>query len=258
MPLPVSHSSLRVLAALLWTLSPLAARAAHPLITEDTGTQGQGNFQLEFTGEQASLRESGATQRSTLTTAALGYGVVDRVDVIFTLPHLRLGSSAANGTPGAQGLTDLGLDVKWRFYEKEKLSLAFKPGVTFPSGDDTRNLGTGEYTWSAYFTTSYESAPWTWHLHLGHVHHNNTFNERENIWHASAAVVRQLGETLKLVLDTGIDTNTDHGAKADPVFLITGLIYTPHPNFDVDAGYRLESADSWRARTLLAGLTLRW
>ena len=163
-----------------------------------------------------------------------------------------------NGTPGAHGPTDLGLDVKWRFYEKEKLSLAFKPGMTFPTGDDTRNLGTGKTTLSAYVIASHETAPWTWHLHLGHVHHNNTFNERENIWHASAAVVRQLGETLKLVLDTGIDTNTDRGAKADPVFLVTGLIYTPHPDIDIDLGYRLESADSWRARTLLAGLTLRW
>lgn len=95
-------------------------------------------------------------------------------------------------------------------------------------------------------------------LHLGHVHHNNTFNERENIWHASAAVVRQPGETLRLVFDTGIDTNTEYSAKADPVFLITGLIYSPHQNFDIDVGYKLESTDSSRARTLLAGLTLRW
>ena len=28
------------------------AHGAHPLLTEDTGTQGKGNFQLELTGER--------------------------------------------------------------------------------------------------------------------------------------------------------------------------------------------------------------
>ena len=256
--MPVSSFLLRILVVLLCALTPLSGHAAHPLITEDTGTQGQGRFQLELTNEYITVREGGANQLLALTAAAFSYGVVENIDVILTLPHLRLGHSVASATPGAQGLTDLGLDVKWRFYEKEKLSIALKPGITFPTGDDTRNLGSGKHTWSAYVTTSYETAPWTWHLHLGHVHHNNTFSEREDIWHASAAAVRQVGDSLKLILDTGIETNTDRSAEADPVFLITGLIYTPHPNFDIDLGYKLESTESWRARTLLAGLTLRW
>jgi hypothetical protein len=256
--MPVSNFQLRALVVLLCALTPLSGHGAHPLITEDTGTQGQGNFQLELVSEHTRLRESGADQLLVLTATTFSYGVVDSVDVILTVPHLRLGASASSGAPGAQGLTDVGLDVKWRFYEKERLCFAFKPGITSPTGDDTRNLGTGKHTLSAYLIASYEAAPWTWLLHLGRVHHNNTFNEREDIWHASAAVVRQLGETLKLVLDTGVDTNTDHNADADPVFLIAGLIYTLYPNFDIDVGYRLESTDSSRARSLLAGLALRW
>ena len=252
-----SHLSLRVLVTLLCVLSPMSARAAHPLITEDTGTQGQGNLQLELTGEHTTLRESGANQRMALTTAAFSHGVVDSVDVILTVPHLRLGQSAANGTPGAHGLTDLGLDVKWRFYEREKLSFAFKPGITFPTGDDTRNLGTGRQTWSAYVTASYETAPWTWLLHLGHVHHNNTFSERVDIWHASAAAVRQLGDALKLVLDAGIDTNTRNGTTSDPIFAIAGLIWSVRPDFDMDLGLKTERTDSQRANTLLAGLAWR-
>lgn len=248
----------QVLVALLWLLSPVPAFAAHPLITEDTGTQGQGNIQFELTSEFATLRESGSDQRINLTAATVSYGVTESLDAIVTVPYLRLGSSATGGTPGMDGLTDVGLDVKWRFYEKDNLSFAIKPGITFPTGDDTRNLGTGRSTWSAYVTASYETAPWTWHLHLGHVHHNNTFNERVDIWHASAAVERQLGDALKIVLDTGIDTNTDRSDSSSPVFLITGLIYSPRRNIDIDVGYRIERTDSWRARTWLAGLTLRW
>jgi hypothetical protein len=256
--MPVSGFLLRIFVILLCAPAALSARAAHPLITEDTGTQGRGNFQLELLSEHTTLRESGANQLLTLTSAAFGYGVMDSVDVILTVPHLRLGASASNGTPGEQGLSDPGLDVKWRFYEKERLSFALKPGVTFPTGDERRNLGTGKHTWSAYLTASYAPAPWTWLLHLGHLHHNNTFNEREDVWHASATVVRQMGDALKLILDTGIDTNTDRSAAADPVFLVTGFIYSPRKNVDIDVGYKTESTASWRTRTLLAGLTLRW
>ena len=258
MSIPFSPHSFRALAALLWALSPISAHAAHPLITEDTGTQGQGNFQFEFTNEYTTLREGGVNQPITLTAAALSYGVVNSVDIIITVPYLRLGQSVANGSPGEHGLADLGLDVKWRFYEREKLSFAFKPGITFPTGDDTRNLGAGKHTWSAYLTTSYETAPWTWHLHLGHVHHNNNSNERVDIWHASVAAERQLGKSLKVVLDAGIDTNTQNGSASDPVFAIAGLIWSIRPDFDLDLGFKAERTDQYRASALLAGLAWRW
>ena len=115
--LPATNSPLCVFVVLLCVFNPLSARAAHPLITEDTGTQGQGHFQLELIGEHTTLRDGGANQLLTLTATALSYGVVDSVDVILSLPYLRLGDSGANGTPAVRGLTDLGMDVKWRFYE---------------------------------------------------------------------------------------------------------------------------------------------
>lgn len=136
------------------------------------------------------------------------------------------------------------------------MSFALKPGLTFPTGDETRNLGTGRVAWSAYLTASYHPGPWNMLLHLGHVHHNNSFNERRDIWHASAALVRQLGEAFQLVVDTGIDTNTDRSARSNPTFLIPGLIWSVRKNLDL--GYRLESNDALRARALLAGVALRW
>ena len=237
---------------------PLSGHAAHPLITEDTGTQGQGHSQLELTSEHATVRQGGVGQQIALTTVAFSYGPVNSVDVILAVPYLRLGNSVATAAPGTQGPVDPGLDLKWRFYESSQVNLALKPGITFPSGDDTRNLGAGKYTWSTYVTASYATAPWIWHLHLGYVRHNNTFNKRENIWHASAALVRHVGDTLRFILDTGIDTNTDRSAASDPTFLITGFIYSPHRDVDIDVGYKLESTESWCARTLLAGVTRRW
>jgi hypothetical protein len=232
---------------------PAAAQAAHPLITEDTGTHGLGRFQLELTTEHTTTREAGTRQVSALTSAVVAYGVADTADVLVTVPWLRLGAPVAEA-----GLADIGLDLKWRFYESGPLSVAFKPGLTFPTGDDARSLGVGKHTWSAYLVTTWDLKPWTLHLHLGHLHHNNTFNARVDIWHASAAVVRQLGDSLKLALDAGVDTNTDRAADSDPVFVIAGLIWSLRPDFDLDLGVKTERTDTHRANTLLAGLAWRW
>jgi len=78
-----------------------------------------------------------------------------------------------------------------------------------------------------------------------------------NIWHASAAVERKLTDDLRIVFDTGVDTNTDREANKELVFLITGLIYSPSPNLDLDVGYKIESTDTLRANALLTGITLR-
>ena len=243
---------------LLYALAPLSARAAHPLITEDTGTQGRDNFQAELTNEQFTIEEDAGKQKLALTKLTLTYGVVDSVDMIVSVPYLKLGASESNGTPGTQGMGDLGLDVKWRFYEEGKLSVAIKSGLTFPTGDDVLNLGAGRHTWSAYIVSSYVLEQWAFHLHLGHFHFSNELNSRVNIWHASAAVERKLSGDLRIIIDTGVDTNTDREANKELVFLITGLIYSPRPNLDLDVGYKIEDSDTLRANALLTGITLRW
>jgi hypothetical protein len=234
------------------------AHAAHPLITEDTLTQGRGNFQAELNTEHLTVASQGLRREVVLTNAVLTYGVRDPLDVLLTVPHLRLGASAADGTPGRDGLADVSLDLKWRFYERGPVSAALIPGVRVPTGDDTRGLGTGRLNANAFLVTSYRLDTWMLHLHVGYTHHANTRDERVHIWHASTAAEYRPVETLRLIVDTGIDTNTDRGADSDPAFLITGLIWSAHTDLDLDLGVRWESSDVARGRALLAGLTWRW
>lgn len=253
--MPIVISWFRIL-VLMYTFAPTGVQAAHPLITEDTGTQGQGNSQIEFTHEHSTLRQGASNQYLSLTSAVFSYGIMDSTDVILSLPYLRIGNSSSGAA--ASGVGDVGLDVKWRFYESGHLSLALKPGVTFASGDETRGLGTGKQGWGVFLATSYELSSWALHLHLGSFQNHNALNERVHLWHASAAVSHQLGDTLKLIVDAGIDTHTDRSAKSDPVFLIGGLIWALHKSFDIDAGYKIERSDTTHTRSLLAGVTWRW
>lgn len=84
----------RILALLGSLFLPPALYAAHPLITEDTATQGQGNFQFELTNEHTETREGGFDRNTVLTNGVLTYGATDSADVILTVPYLRLGASA--------------------------------------------------------------------------------------------------------------------------------------------------------------------
>lgn len=241
------------------TFRPAPLFAAHPLITEDTGTQGRGNFQLELTTEHAYEEEDGVRETTVRTNAVLTYGPLDNADVLLTLPHRRISSEAEDGSRTVnQGQGDVGLDVKWRFYEKGNLSFALKPGLTMPTGDETKNLGAGRARRSVYLTTSYDAAPWEYHLHLGYIHNRNVLNQHESQRHVSVAVGRKLGDKLKLVADYGTDTPTSQASSLNTEFLVLGAIYNLRKGFDLDFGAKWGLTKPETDFTWLAGVTFRF
>ncbi|HAK89261.1 MAG TPA: transporter, partial [Nitrospiraceae bacterium] len=85
---------LTIVIVLLWSGW---AFAAHPLITDDTGTQGKGKFQLEVNSEFTKEKEQQynsdedkwETKKETggeLATV-LSYGITDNVDIVLGLPY---------------------------------------------------------------------------------------------------------------------------------------------------------------------------
>ncbi len=248
-------SAMILVAALL----PLPLFAAHPLITEDTGTQGQGNFQLELTSEHAYEEENGTRETTVRTNAVLSYGWRDDADVVLTLPRRRISSEAANGSRVVnQGTADIGLDLKWRFYEQDNLSFALKPGLTMPMGDETKNLGTGKSTRSLYLVTSYDAAPWEYHLHLGYIHNRNTLNQHESLRHISAAVGRKVGDNLRFVADYGTDTPTSQASSLNTEFFILGAIYSVRKGLDFDIGAKWGLTPPETDFTWLAGMVFHF
>jgi hypothetical protein len=70
--------------------------AAHPLITDDTGTQGKGKFLFELNGQGSydkmdSRDDTGTTiktkSREQELKSALTYGVIENIDLILGLPY---------------------------------------------------------------------------------------------------------------------------------------------------------------------------
>jgi hypothetical protein len=232
--------------------------AAHPLITDDTGTQGKGKFQIELNSEYAHEDEDGAEADTTEIAAILSYGVTDTMDIVLGLPYQYLRVKEDGIATTEDGVSDMSIELKWRFYEKEELSFALKPGLSLPTGDDEKGLGTGRVTYSMFFITTKEIEPWAFHANLGYIRNENKVDERKNLWHASLASVVVVVKDLRFVTNIGVESNPDKKSNTHPAFLLGGVIYSITENFDIDAGIKAGLNKPETDLTFLAGMAVRF
>lgn len=254
------HSTLRLFPLGLLTLLFCAtnAFATHPLITDDTGTMGTGKAQLELNGEYGHDKEDGITFTKTEGAAFLSYGLSDAVDLVIGLPYQHLRVKEADTTMTENGISDTAIEVKWRFFEHDDLSLAIKPGLTLPTGDDDRGLSSGKTTYSLFFIASKEMDPWAFHLNLGYIRNENTLDEEKDIWHASIASSLALTEDLRAVANIGVEKNPVKLTGNDPAFFLAGLVYALSEEFDLDCGIKYGLTNPETDYTVLAGVTWKF
>ncbi len=249
---------------LLW--SGLAF-AAHPLITDDTGTQGKKKFQLEVNSEFNNDKETkdGMVTRETDSEVAaiLSYGITDNVDIVLGLPY-QWKKTKEDGavTSDVDGISDTSIEVKWRFYEKDGLSFALKPGIALPTGDENKGLGNGRASYGLVFTATKEIEPWAFHLNLGYTHNEYELREdkeanRKSIWHVSLASEVEVVKGLKAVANIGMERNPDKTSSTHPAFILGGLIFSLSENFDIDFGIKGGLNKPETDYSILAGITLR-
>ena len=267
--------SLRSLAVFISLALAQAAYAGPPYVLDDAGTQGQGHWQLELIGEH--VRNSatvdagtGPLRQETRVTSfnpALTYGVLDNLDVAITGTRLDV-RTTENGTPvqEAAGPGDTTLELKWRFYEAGAVSLAFKPGLILPTGDENKGLGLGEPSLGGSFIATYDTARWSLLANMGyrHVSYALPADEeagRTDLWSASAGFAYGLAGHLRLVGEAGARTNP---SRNDPVyappmgqFAMLGLIYST-PGFGFGAGARKSLNSGEPNISYLAGAAFRW
>ncbi len=244
------------------------AFGAHPLITDDTGTNGKGKFQVELTGEFAYEKEKsdGITVKEKGYEAgiAVSAGLLDTLDIICAIPY-QWNKAEEDGTTVSDenGISDASLELKWRFFEQNGLSFALKPSITIPSGDEDKGLGTGRVGYGATFIATKEIAPFTFHINLGYAHNEYKLEEDEdsnekNIWHISLAGLYEVSDNLQVVANIGVERNPDKESGTDPSFALIGLIYSITPDLDVDLGFKAGLSGTETDAALLTGLTMRF
>ncbi|MBE0599589.1 MAG: transporter [Desulfuromonadales bacterium] len=256
-----------VLTGMILLLALLAVQpvmAAHPLVTDDTGTAGRGGVLVELNSEFGFDREKiegvRIRERGGETALVATYGISDALDLVLGIPYQWSRSKEDGVVVGEEdGLADLSVEAKWRFLEGSLGSLALKPAISLPTGEEEKGLGNGRVSYGLTLIASREFEPVDLHLNLGYA--INEFrlkadreDNRREIWHASLAAVRKLTDRIDLVGNIGVERNGAHGDNRHPAFVLGGLIYSVNEtlalNFGVKAGLNRAETDL----TVLAGL----
>ena len=238
-------------AALALALAAPAARAAHPLQTEDTGTQGAANVEIENGFSRA---------RFDSTTLAVwqpqvSVGLATTVDAIVQPSLVWL---HAPGRSSPSGLGDTNIDGKWRFYGSDPWSFALRAGVLAPTGQKGLGLPHGDVSEHALLVATWDDTPTTVHANLGLTRLPLAPGTRATVAHVSAAVMQQIDARLLLTADGEIDQDPDSSRRSWPGSLLGGVIWTAQPGLDLDVGYQRSFNARSVNRQWMAGVTYRF
>jgi hypothetical protein len=232
-------------------LAASAAPAHQPLLTDDTGTQGEGGNQIEFSWNEDQATQAGATTRSRAVPLVYTRGLSDTLDVF------------VQGNEGGSGNPSFGF--KWRFYQNEesKTSLGVKPEVRLSLNP------AGEPSSAQARTTVGVTAILTQEVPFGAVHANLLANQDRfrdsrlfpevTRTRFSIAPVWDVAEGWKLALDLGAENTKTQATTTRAEIVEVGAIWSPGKDFDFAAGMVQKTAnDTPRTTTLSGTLGITW
>lgn len=256
----------KILSAVVTLLSlSLASQvfAAHPLATDDTGTNGTMKFQAEISAEYARDKQDGIKSDSQSIGLAVTGGLTESIDLSVAVPFTWQ-QEKNNGVTvlDNSGLNDLSVALKWRFLELGPASFALKPVITFPTGDYDRRLGAGRLAYGATLISTVEFKPVALHANLGYTLQKyrdvDKDGSRDNLWSLSLAGTVEVMKGLQLVAEIGAATDADKGNTTWPAFITGGVIYSARDNLDLSLGVKVGLNKPETDAALLAGVTFKF
>jgi hypothetical protein len=227
-----------------------SAFAGHPMLSEDTGTQGTGNAELEL--GYAWSHDHGAS--IFLFQPQLSYGTSPTFDLSIQ-PSWTLVNAPDTGRE--KGLGDTNLDFKWRFYGTAPWSLGVRAGLQVPTAHADLGLPAHKVSPHGILVVTGDFNPFTVDINLGYSRMPDYLGARPDLLHFSAAAMYALNERLFFIVDTAVDSNPDSRQSMPPAVALAGFIYTARPGLDLDVGYRSRLNTAAPIRQFLLGITYR-
>jgi hypothetical protein len=245
-------------------LGSASAFAAHPLLTDDTFTQGKGKTQVEASYQYDHDHDAGVKTQTGRPQIQLTYGIIDSLDAIVTVPYLFLRHTQSGSTTNDDGIGDVALALKWRFFgEKEGLQFAVKSSVSIPTGNEDKSLGHGRASYGINFISTFDREAWCISANAG-IQHNeyglqaDRDSNRSDIWSAGLAGQLRVIEKLWLVGEAGVQRNPDVTSDTTHAYILGGFIYELTKSIDLDAGYKYGLNKPGADYSILAGITIRF
>lgn len=252
------------LSIFVYSLMTTSAFAGRPMVTDDVGTQGKGRQQLEAS-ISLSYDRNNVDELTTIKTEsgepAITYtlGLVDTVDIGLGMPYVwQTVYENDNRVQSEKGISDITVDAKWRYFEKDGWALAIKPGLKLPTGNEAKGLGTGSTGYRAFIIGTKEFAQAAAHVNIGYIRNENEIGARKDIWHLSAAIEYELIESLKVVADIGIQRNSAPDSNNHPAFVLGGLTYRVSGKATLDAAVKYGVTSPETDLMFTAGVTIKF
>jgi hypothetical protein len=235
--------------------------AAHPLITDDPGTQGKGAVLVESNVNYLKDNEF----RSTAVPLALTAGINETMDVSVELPYLWLRPSAVTGQPES-GFSDVFFKFKHRFYEQEEKggdqeaserSLAYQIALSQPTGREEQGLGAGTSRWCARLLGSAAWEPVEVIANLGYDSSGKALRRGNFVFDyavsLSDAVEYERAKPWEPVVELAVVRVKGADGYERLASALAGVIYEPFDQYYIDAGVRVGLNERSEDYALLAG-----
>jgi hypothetical protein len=222
--------------------------AAHPLVTEDTATQGTANLEIENGFSYA--RSNGSVFEY---QPQLSVGLTPTLDLIVQPAYFDVRSAGSD----VHGLGDTNFDSKWRFFGSKPWSFGVRAGLGLPTNQHDLGLP-GSVSKHALLVATYDEAPITIHLNAGMTITPDTAGLKSNSGHFSAALMWALDEKLILTAEAAADANPDLQHSSWGGSTLAGIIFTARPGLDLDFGFQFHFNSAIAPRTWLGGITYRF
>jgi hypothetical protein len=250
------HASSTRPLTLLLALASAFAHAAHPLISEDTGTQGAGKFELEVGAQWG--RESGGSAAE--IDPQLSFGARDELDLIVRPSLFRFTGTAVDTAGGRGGLGPVALDVKWRAATFDAWSFGARAGIDTPSV--THTLVPRTPGWHALVMATWQDGPTMFTSNVAYqrlpAHDATGAPVRRDVMRFSAALVHAPVDEVRMLVDVAVRQSADPVDARWPAVAVLGVIVRGPAGIDLDAGYQARLNAAAPAGLWQAGATFRW
>ncbi|WP_246152984.1 transporter [Oryzomonas rubra] len=253
------------------TLGAAPSFAGPPLVTDDTGTVLPGRAEVEFNGGYAYDKESenGVATRSEVFDGEMkiNTGITKDLGVSLTVPYLFSERVREDGQLAgtSDGFGDIALELKYRFFERDGLSLAVKPTILLPTGKYRAGLSDGRWGFGGALIATKEFAEGKYLLHanLGYEHHSfrtdiQRDENRSDLWSGSLAAEVQVMKGLTLMTDFGVATTRERSTSELCSYGLVGARYEVSPFLDVNAGVKVGLTQPEDDLALLYGVVLKF
>lgn len=232
-------------------LFPSIVFAARPLSTGDAGTVGRMHFEIESGFEYAD-----ATDNEFTWATALTYGLLEKLDIAIEIPYRYI-----NNCDDEDGLGDITFSSKYHFLEESEslpaMAISFK--LKTKTGNDDKNLGTGEMDYSATAILTKELNNIIGHKIIAHLNLGYTYTDKshDDIFSYGVALEYPFNNRLNLVGElTGETANFEGDFDDNPLAVLMGFNYAFSELLRFDFGMGVGISEASPDYTITTGLTL--